>query len=114
MVHKIHTGEELSNDYSIGNANFNEVLYPGDRRNCVKCHVSGTQQIALPKGLLPTVSPRDYINPMQPATAACLSCHDFKEAAAHASLNTSPTLGESCRVCHGPNAEASVDQAHAR
>jgi len=114
MVHKIHTGEELSNDYSIGSANFNEVQYPGDRRNCQKCHIAGTEQIAFPKGLQASITPNSPINPMQPATAACLSCHDFQEAAAHASLNTSPTLGESCRVCHGPNADISVTKAHAR
>jgi OmcA/MtrC family decaheme c-type cytochrome len=119
LIHKIHTGEELSNEFTVygfgGSANnYNEVQYPGDRRNCQKCHIAGTEQIVFPKGVLPTVSPRSPINPMQPATAACLSCHDFQEAAAHASLNTSPTLGESCRVCHGPNAEISVTRAHAR
>ena len=39
MIHRIHTGEELTQDYTIygyGGTpyNFNEVLYPGDRRNC--------------------------------------------------------------------------------
>jgi hypothetical protein len=27
---------------------------------------------------------------------------------------TSPSLGESCDVCHGTNAQFSVDQEHAR
>jgi OmcA/MtrC family decaheme c-type cytochrome len=118
MIHKIHTGEELENDltiYGFGNVphTYNEVLYPGDRRNCEKCHIAGTQQLPLPKGALPTVAPRDYLNPMQPAAAACLSCHTSQEAASHALLNTS-TLGESCRVCHGTTSEFSVDKAHAR
>ena len=118
MVHKIHTGEELENDFTIygfGNTpiSFNEVTFPGDRRNCEKCHLPGTQQLPLPKGVLPTVAPRDYINPMQPAAAACLSCHTSQEAASHALLNTS-TLGESCRVCHGTTSEFSVDKVHAR
>ena len=118
MVHKIHTGEELENDFTIygfGNVpiNFNEVTYPGDRRNCEKCHIADTQQLPLPKGLLPTVAPRDYINPMQPIQAACLTCHTSQEAASHALLNTS-TLGESCRVCHGTTSEFSVDRVHAR
>jgi len=118
MIHKIHTGEELENDYTIygfGNTpiSFNEVTFPGDRRNCEKCHLPDTQQLPLPKGVLPTVAPRDYINPMQPAAAACLSCHTSQEAASHALLNTS-TLGESCRVCHGTTSEFSVDKAHAR
>ena len=118
MIHKIHTGEELETDltiYGFGNTphNYNEVLYPGDRRNCEKCHIADTQQLPLPKGVLPTVAPRDYINPMQPVAAACLSCHTSQEAASHALLNTS-TLGESCRVCHGTTSEFSVDRAHAR
>ena len=118
MIHKIHTGEELETDltiYGFGNTphNYNEVLYPGDRRNCEKCHIADTQQLPVPKGVLPTVAPRDYINPMQPAAAACLSCHTSQEAASHALLNTS-TLGESCRVCHGTTSEFSVDKAHAR
>lgn len=118
MIHKIHTGEELENDltiYGFGNTphNYNEVLYPGDRRNCEKCHIADTQQLPIPKGALPSVAPRDYLNPMQPAAAACLSCHTSQEAASHALLNTS-TLGESCRVCHGTTSEFSVDRAHAR
>jgi OmcA/MtrC family decaheme c-type cytochrome len=118
MVHKIHTGEELANDFTIygfGNQpiNFNEVTFPGDRRDCEKCHLPDTEQLPLPKGVLPSVAPRDYINPMQPVTAACLACHGSQEAASHALLNTS-SLGEACRVCHGPTAEFSVDKVHAR
>ena len=47
MIHRIHTGEELTQIYTIygfGTSpanNFNHVLYPGDRRDCVKCHVDG-------------------------------------------------------------------------
>jgi OmcA/MtrC family decaheme c-type cytochrome len=118
MIHKIHTGEELTNDFTIygfGNTpvNFNEVTFPGDRRNCDKCHVNESQQLPLAKGVLPSISPRDYINPMQPVTAACLSCHTSQEAASHALLNTS-TLGESCKVCHGTTSEFSIDKVHAR
>ena len=114
MIHKIHTGEDLLTDYTIyPDDNFNHVKFPGDRRNCVKCHLEDTQQLPTPKGALPTVAPRDYINPMQPTTAACLSCHSSQEAASHALVNTS-TLGESCSVCHGPSAEFSVDKSHAR
>jgi hypothetical protein len=59
-------------------------------------------------------APRDLIKVQQPATAACLSCHTTKSAASHAALMTSPTLGESCAACHGPNAEAAVTKVHAR
>jgi OmcA/MtrC family decaheme c-type cytochrome len=118
LIHKIHTGEELQTDFTVYGFNssvnnFNEVKFPGDRRNCQKCHLEDTQQLPPPKGVLPTVAPRDFINPMQPTTAACLSCHSSQEAASHALVNTS-TLGESCTVCHGQSAEFSVDKAHAR
>ena len=89
MIHKIHTGEELETDFTVYGFkscvnNFNEVMFPGDRRNCEKCHLKDTQQLPPPKGLLPTVAPRDLINPMLLTTAACLSCHSSQEAASHA------------------------------
>jgi OmcA/MtrC family decaheme c-type cytochrome len=118
MVHKIHTGENLETNFTIigyqGSViNFNDVTYPGDRRNCQKCHVDDSNQIPLPDGVLPSVAPRDYINPEQPTTAACLSCHTGKDAASHALINIS-TLGESCTVCHGQTSEFSIDKVHAR
>jgi OmcA/MtrC family decaheme c-type cytochrome len=117
LIHKIHTGEELERDFTVygfgGPVNFNEVRFPGDRRNCVKCHVDGAQQLPLPDTLLSSVSPRDWLPVMPPETAACLSCHTSKAAAVHASLNASP-LGEACSVCHGPQAEFSVNRVHAR
>ena len=115
LIHKIHTGEDLLTDFTVyGNpTNFNHVKFPGDRRNCVKCHLEDTQQIPVPAGALATWAPREFINPMLPSTAACLSCHSSQEAASHALVNTS-TLGESCSVCHGPSAEFSIDKSHAR
>jgi len=119
MIHKIHTGEELTRDFTVygfgsNPINFNEVRFPGDRRNCNKCHVTDSYQLPLAESLLPSQAPRDYINPMQPTTAACLSCHTDKPSAAHAAVMTSPTLGESCAACHGRNNEFSLDRVHAR
>ncbi len=119
LIHKIHTGEDLKTDFTVygfGNVahNFNDIRFPGDRRNCNKCHVGSSYQIPLPDGVLPSLAPRGYFNPMQPIQAACLACHTEKPAAAHASLMTSPTLGESCEVCHGPNADFAIDKVHAR
>lgn len=119
MIHKIHTGAELTTDYTVMGhgsvpVNFNDVGYPGDRRVCTSCHVAGSYDLPLPANLLNQASPRDYINPMQPTAGACLSCHTTKAAAAHAAIETSPTLGESCEACHGPNAATSVDKVHAR
>jgi OmcA/MtrC family decaheme c-type cytochrome len=119
MIHKIHTGEELTTEFTVlgRNAsvnNYNEIGYVGDRRDCEQCHLAGTYNLPLPETAIAQQAPRDYIKVQQPATAACLSCHTTKAAASHAALMTSPTLGESCAACHGPNAEAAVTKVHAR
>ena len=115
MIHRIHTGEELTQEYTVENANFNEVRFPGDRRDCQTCHIAGTYTPPLPDTALPTVIPegRDYYTPQQPVAASCLGCHDTRSAAAHAFVNTAP-FGEACASCHGSNAEFAVDKVHAR
>lgn len=118
MIHKIHTGENLTSDFTIygyrGSVNnFDTVTFPGDRRDCAKCHVNGSEQLPLLSNLLPVTTPRDYLATTPPATAACLACHTQRDTAAHALSNIS-TLGESCDVCHGPNAVFSVGRVHAR
>ncbi len=59
LIHRIHMGEELENDYTQigyrGTAhNFNHVVYPGDLRNCAKCHVDDSWMEA--KGNLETIT----------------------------------------------------------
>lgn len=122
MIHKIHTGEELEGEYTVygfGNVahNYNRVLYPGDRRNCLACHVAGTFTVPLPSTVTPSTTPRDLWNPMLPTSAACLGCHDSVASAAHAYLNTATINGgsfESCSVCHKESAEFAVTRSHAR
>jgi OmcA/MtrC family decaheme c-type cytochrome len=120
MIHRIHTGEALSQEYTVygfgGSVNnFNKVLFPGDLRDCEKCHIAGTQQVLEdpPPDLLPTVTLRDWYTPMQHYAAACLGCHDAKPAAAHAFQMTAP-FGEACFVCHGAGTDFDVDKVHAR
>ncbi len=119
LIHKIHTGEELQIPFTVYGFrssvhNYNEVRFPNDRRNCTACHIDGTEQLPLADNLSAAVSPRDYIDPMPPATGACLTCHTNLSAAAHADLNISETLGESCAVCHGEGKEFAVDRVHAQ
>ncbi len=119
MIHKIHTGSNLTSDFTVmghGNSvnNYNDVGYPGDRRDCIKCHIAGTTDLPLPDGLISQVAPRDYMSPLPPVSGACLSCHTTQPTAAHASLQTSPTLGESCAACHGTTSSDSVANVHAR
>lgn len=120
FIHRIHTGEDLTRDFTIygfrGSVNnFNGVRFPGDRRDCEKCHIAGTQEVSEtpPPGLLPTQTLRDWYTPQQHYAAACLGCHDTQPAAAHAYTMTAP-FGEACAACHGADAEFSVDKVHAR
>ncbi len=119
LIHRIHTGTDLTSDFTIMGFNksvnnFNEVTFPGDRRDCLKCHKAGAYTVPLPSTSTPTTMPRGYWDPYLPTSAACLGCHDSLEAAAHAYLNTSSTLGEACAVCHKEGAEDAVSLAHAR
>jgi OmcA/MtrC family decaheme c-type cytochrome len=124
MIHRIHTGIELEQDLTIyGNGSsvhhYNEVTYPGDRRNCASCHAANTHQVPPAPGADAVITLRDYFSPQGPGTAACLGCHDSKDAAAHAYLNTttfpnSTGPAEACGVCHGTNAEWAVDKVLAR
>jgi len=113
MIHRIHTGAELVNGYVLAGNDYSHIGYPGDRRNCEGCHAEGTYGVPLPEGTLATPTARDWYTPMQPAAAACLSCHSSVDAAAHAYVNTAP-FGEACAACHGADREFSVDRVHAR
>ena len=118
MIHRLHTGRDLEEDYTIygyrGSVNnFNDVRYPGDLRKCNACHVGNSYTVPLPDGVLPTPTPRDWYPLMQPTAAACLACHSGQDAAAHAYTMTAP-FGEACEVCRGNDADFSVDKVHAR
>ncbi len=113
MVHSIHRGKELEKGFVTGGTDYSEVVYPGDLRNCDACHVNNSQQLSLPEGLLPTTTPQEWWSPMQPASAACLSCHNSDDTAAHAYTNLT-FFGESCATCHGEGKTYAVDKVHAR
>jgi len=125
MIHRIHSGENLTQDFTIYGfggtpINFNEVRFPGDRRNCAKCHTNtAAYTLPLQTGIASVTTLRDYFTPHGPATAACLGCHDNQDAAAHAYLNTvtfpgSATPAEACATCHGTGKDWSVEKKHAR
>jgi OmcA/MtrC family decaheme c-type cytochrome len=119
MIHKIHRGPSLVQNYTIygfgGSVNnFNGIQFPGDLRDCTKCHATGTQEVPLPAGRLNTLTARSWINPTtSPMTAACVACHDAKSTSAHALVNTAPGLGEACDTCHSAAGAFSVDSVHA-
>jgi OmcA/MtrC family decaheme c-type cytochrome len=124
MVHRIHTGEELTQEYTVFGFGgvpvaFNEVLYPGDRTSCTKCHTANSFKLPLPTGLTSVTTLRDFFTPHGPGTAACLGCHDSQDAAAHAFLNTvtfpgSTNPSEACATCHGTGKDWAVEKVHAK
>lgn len=124
MIHRIHTGEELTQEYSIfgfgGTAiSFNEVKFPGDRTNCAKCHTGNSHLLPLPAGIESVTTLRDFFTPHGPATSACLGCHDGPDAAAHAYLNTvlfpgAANPSEACATCHGTGKDWAVEKVHAK
>lgn len=113
QIHSIHRGEDLTSPYMLGSVNYQEVRFPGDTRVCSTCHVGTTYSPEAVGAVAPVASPGSFTATTQPITAACLGCHDTKDAASHALANTS-ALGESCSACHGAKAEFSMDKAHAR
>lgn len=122
LIHRIHSGHNLTQDFTVyGNNsslhNYNHVLYPGDRRNCLTCHVNDSEQLPAPSTADAVITKRDYFTPQGPGTAACLGCHDVRDAAAHAYLNTAIFGGqpaEACGTCHGTDRDWAVDKVHAR
>jgi OmcA/MtrC family decaheme c-type cytochrome len=124
LIHRIHSGENLTQDFTVigfgGSVNnFNDIRFPGDRRNCAKCHAANSELLPLPTGIDSVKTLRDYFTPQGPATAGCLGCHDGRDVAAHAFLMTATFPGssvpaEACATCHGAGAEFDVAKVHAR
>ncbi len=129
MIHHIHGGATVKAATGTGfvivgfggsHNDFSGVLYPvmdsnGDTGNiayCEMCHVNNSEQ-NLPIGLNAVKMPQSTVNPMPRTTADCTACHATATALSHATGNTS-TLGESCRVCHGPNGDFAVSKVHAQ
>ncbi|MBI2849805.1 MAG: OmcA/MtrC family decaheme c-type cytochrome [Chloroflexi bacterium] len=116
MIHRIHTGEELTRDFTIyrtrGVFNFNEIGFPGDRSNCAKCHVGTSYTLPLPETAANVLAPREFYSPLGPAAAACLGCHDNKPASVHAKTMTDSVLGEACANCHGRGKDFDVQKVH--
>lgn len=113
QIHSIHRGENLTNPYILGTTNYQEVLFPGDLRDCSTCHLSGTYMVENVGAKAMVASPGGFMKTTAPIAAACQGCHDDLATASHALANTT-ILGESCAACHGANAEFSVDRVHQR
>jgi OmcA/MtrC family decaheme c-type cytochrome len=113
QIHSIHRGSALANPYTLGSTNYQSVLFPGDLRDCAKCHVNGSYEVDNVTTTVAVASPGGFTPTTPPISAACQGCHDDKATASHALSNTT-ALGEACVTCHGMNAEFAVDTVHAR
>lgn len=119
MVHKIHTGINLEQDYTVyrsrGIYNFNGIAFPGMVSQCSMCHIEDVPALPLPRDAesveIAQVDGTTIVQ--QPAMANCTSCHDMRDSVAHASLNTTADGIESCAVCHREGRSASIAEAHA-
>lgn len=97
FVHRIHAADKLTRPFTYIRSNgavldYTKVGYPHNPADCTTCHEGSTWQT--------------------PSGAVCTSCHDSTAALAHAELNTAPTWGESCAICHDPGREYGVDRVH--
>ena len=120
LIHRIHSGENLTQDFTVYGfsgmpRNFNEVRYPGDRKNCLQCHTStSTYDLPLPNGAIAVITLARLLLSAGPGHSRCLGCHDNVDAAAHAYLNTvSFPFAEACATCHGDGKDWDVVKVHA-
>ena len=118
LVHRIHRGEESNNPllvYGFGNNlhDYSEIRFPGDMETCTTCHLEETYNV-LPEGRAATVVTQgdEVLVEIQAARAVCTSCHDTAAADGHAEIQTTDSGVETCSVCHGPNREFAVTNAH--
>jgi OmcA/MtrC family decaheme c-type cytochrome len=122
LVHRIHTGKNLGEPFIIygGPAakpvpvDFGGIRFPGDRRNCLKCHEKGANEIPLPDGVLPTAIHQadGTVKHLTPIMSACVGCHTREPAKAHMEAQIASVGRESCVVCHGTGREFAVDKMH--
>lgn len=124
MLHKIHMGSDLANastyevvgfgpapdNYAV--STFEDVVFPsmpGGVMNCAKCHGAGSDSWIEPKD---RTHPTDQVLPTRVWRSVCNACHDSDAATAHIDVQTAASGVESCEVCHGVDAEFSVELAH--
>jgi OmcA/MtrC family decaheme c-type cytochrome len=122
LIHRIHTGRNLGEPFIVygGPAaapvpvSFGEIRFPGDRRNCVKCHEKGANELPLPEGVLATpIQQADgSVRQLPPIMSACVGCHTKEPAKAHMEAQVAGGGRESCVVCHGVAREFSVEKMH--
>jgi len=107
----------FSNSY----LDFSEVLIPVDARNCTNCHADNGAHCGAaadpPCGTGQECVASKCVNTAwkKPIGEVCLACHDTDATYGHVQINTwngtTPPI-ETCDVCHGPDADFSVEKVH--
>jgi OmcA/MtrC family decaheme c-type cytochrome len=124
LIHRIHTGVNLGESFIVyggtpakpGPIEFGDIRFPGDRRNCTKCHVPGANELPVAAGMLPTQLPQAEggVKVIQPIASTCVGCHNKETAKSDMETLTASNGQESCVVCHGAGREFSVTKMHRR
>lgn len=126
MLHKIHMGAELTDPSAYEVVGFGSTAWPdnygvntyeavefpampGLTMHCSACHGEDNDAWKDPGD---RNHPTEQGHAAQVWRAACASCHDSDDAAAHIELQTTSAGAESCGVCHGEGKELSVELAH--
>jgi len=140
MIHSIHRGENLTKPYVLYGfpqgafpnqtstaTNFQELLFPGDLRDCEECHRPETFVLSPGEGVLsPGVLGSTHRSFMRgektltvldvfttpPTIAVCTSCHDAVDFTTGANHPAGPQPEESCANCHGVGKSLSVERTH--
>jgi OmcA/MtrC family decaheme c-type cytochrome len=139
MIHKIHTGENLSvKPYIIygfrGSENdFSDVLYPGNTSDCSACHLPNTNTLSPGMGVLGNGIQATFFREFekvgeenvvlatfstQPVIDACVSCHDNVGVNAAGDALTGenhpagPQPESACKNCHGAGLPFGAAEVH--
>ncbi|MFZ0545758.1 MAG: OmcA/MtrC family decaheme c-type cytochrome, partial [Candidatus Promineifilaceae bacterium] len=120
LIHRIHRGEELSQQplivYGFNSSvhDYSDVAFPGNLANCENCHLAGTYGLPLPSGIQPTTITQGgtEVSSVLPTRSICTACHDTTAASGHTELQTTTSDVETCNVCHGTGRDFDVYTVH--
>ena len=114
MIHRIHSGEHLSQPYVLGGnpsptvanpagtpVDFSEVRYPGIQGNCKQCHLDGTWALGDGPGLLST---REQVRLCVEAPAADADALCGAASWVPTSTRTFAPAAAACLGCHDSEA----------
>ena len=138
MIHAIHMGENLTEEQLVFYGfmrsihEYADVRMPRRVSNCLICHDEGSYELPLDLDALAVsmqvaeaaTMPADltdatgHLN-ISPAAAACMGCHDSRDALAHMQAarihwrsDLSGTEIDGCAVCHGSGTAFDVNSVH--